>query len=175
MTAAAEAIAALPRAYRDLFDRARARLEGDERVRGMWLGGSLARGTADAAWEVRIKLPDGATVATTMAAQKSYVDGTWIFKPSRGSLLPGGRVYLFAFSGQKPDGRFGFTTNWRPERRVWQLLVNEARLGGARLPCFQGAYDAQRLLLRCDYQQRRVGYLAETRDAMSPSDMASWL
>src|SRR5688572_8633723 len=56
MTAAAEAIAALPRAYRDLFDRARARLEGDERVRGMWLGGSLARGTADAASDLDVIL-----------------------------------------------------------------------------------------------------------------------
>jgi hypothetical protein len=63
-------------------------------------------GTSDAAWEVRITLPAGATVNTAMAAQRSYVDGAWFFKPSRGRLLPGGQVYLFAFSGTKPSGRF---------------------------------------------------------------------
>ncbi len=64
-------------------------------------------GTTDAAWEVRIKLPPGTTISTTMAAQKSYADGTWTFKPTRGRMLPGGRVYLFAFSGTKPSGGFG--------------------------------------------------------------------
>ncbi len=64
-------------------------------------------GASDAAWEVRVKLPAGATVISTMAVQRSYVDGEWVFKPNWGRLLPAGRVYLFAFSGHKPDGRFG--------------------------------------------------------------------
>ena len=42
-------IAALPEGYQALFARAREVLASDERVRGLWLGGSLARGTADAA------------------------------------------------------------------------------------------------------------------------------
>lgn len=44
-----DALAVLPDGYVRLFQRARARLEPDEAVRGLWLGGSLARGTADAA------------------------------------------------------------------------------------------------------------------------------
>lgn len=39
----------LPPAYRVLYDRAVTALEPDERVRALWLGGSLARGTVDAA------------------------------------------------------------------------------------------------------------------------------
>jgi hypothetical protein len=42
-------LATLPAGYRDLLDRARRVLESDERVRALWLGGSLARGDADAA------------------------------------------------------------------------------------------------------------------------------
>ncbi len=43
----ASALDVLPQGYRDLFERARRRAWEDDRVRGMWLGGSLARGTAD--------------------------------------------------------------------------------------------------------------------------------
>lgn len=46
----------LPAGYRQLFDRARSRLEGDDRVRAMWLGGSLARGSADAASDLDLVL-----------------------------------------------------------------------------------------------------------------------
>lgn len=49
-----ETVDRLPPAYRDLFDRAAAVLLADERVRGMWLGGSLARGTADAASDLDV-------------------------------------------------------------------------------------------------------------------------
>ncbi len=44
----------LPPAYRDLLDRAAQVLVADERVRGMWLGGSLARDTADAASDLDV-------------------------------------------------------------------------------------------------------------------------
>lgn len=40
---------ALPPGYQALFDRAAARLHADDRVRALWLGGSLGRGTADRA------------------------------------------------------------------------------------------------------------------------------
>lgn len=43
------AIEALPSGYHALFARAREVLEADDRVRAVWLAGSLARGTADAA------------------------------------------------------------------------------------------------------------------------------
>jgi hypothetical protein len=43
-----DAIAVLPEGYGPLFDRAVEVLGADERVRGVWLSGSLARGTADA-------------------------------------------------------------------------------------------------------------------------------
>jgi predicted nucleotidyltransferase len=40
-------VARLPAGYPELFDRAVAVLRADERVRAVWLSGSLARGTAD--------------------------------------------------------------------------------------------------------------------------------
>ena len=56
------AVAVLPPGYQALFQRARARLQGDERVRGLWLGGSLARGTADEASDLDliVAVADGA-------------------------------------------------------------------------------------------------------------------
>jgi predicted nucleotidyltransferase len=42
-------VARLPEGYSELYDRAVAVLRSDERVRAVWLSGSLARGTADAA------------------------------------------------------------------------------------------------------------------------------
>lgn len=50
------AIAPLPTQYRELFARARELLHADERVRAMWLSGSLARGTADAASDLDVIL-----------------------------------------------------------------------------------------------------------------------
>lgn len=41
------AIAALPPAYHDLFARVVEAVRDDQRIRGVWLSGSLARGTAD--------------------------------------------------------------------------------------------------------------------------------
>lgn len=51
-----DALGALPPGYRDLFERAERRSWEDERIRGMWLGGSLARGTADAASDLDVIL-----------------------------------------------------------------------------------------------------------------------
>jgi predicted nucleotidyltransferase len=48
------AVDRLPPAYRDLCERAASVLVADERVRGMWLGGSLARDTADAASDLDV-------------------------------------------------------------------------------------------------------------------------
>jgi hypothetical protein len=42
------ALAALPKSYGLLFDRAAAAFEADERVRAMWLHGALARPPANA-------------------------------------------------------------------------------------------------------------------------------
>jgi len=39
---------ALPESYGPLFDRAALTFAADDRVRGMWVHGALARGTADA-------------------------------------------------------------------------------------------------------------------------------
>lgn len=46
----------LPESYLRLFDRAEEHLRADHRVRAMWLGGSLARGTADAASDLDLVL-----------------------------------------------------------------------------------------------------------------------
>jgi predicted nucleotidyltransferase len=67
VTASSDAISVLPPGYRGLFRRARKQFESDERVRGMWLGGSLARGTADAAsdLDVIVAIADDAHEAFT--------------------------------------------------------------------------------------------------------------
>ena len=62
-------------------------------------------GDAQAEWEVRVKLPAGATVTTAVAARRSNVDGTWVFTSTRGALRAG-RIYLFAFSGTRGAGDF---------------------------------------------------------------------
>ena len=46
----------LPAAYQLLFERAVERFEADGRVRALWLGGSLARGTADRASDLDVLL-----------------------------------------------------------------------------------------------------------------------
>lgn len=43
-----DALAPLPAAYRQLYDRVCTICGSDERIRGLWLSGSLARGSADA-------------------------------------------------------------------------------------------------------------------------------
>ena len=57
----------MPPGYGRLFDRVVEVLEADERVRALWLGGSLARGTADAAsdLDVLIAVADDAHEAFT--------------------------------------------------------------------------------------------------------------
>jgi len=50
------ALAVLPEGYGPLFDRAAAVFDADERVRGMWLHGALARGQADAASDLDISV-----------------------------------------------------------------------------------------------------------------------
>jgi hypothetical protein len=52
----ASPIAMLPAGYHRILAGARQRFEGDDRVRGMWLGGSLGRGTADAASDLDVLL-----------------------------------------------------------------------------------------------------------------------
>lgn len=47
-------IKVLPDGYHQIFARARRVLEEDQRVRAMWLGGSLARGSADAASDLDV-------------------------------------------------------------------------------------------------------------------------
>lgn len=46
----------LPTSYLRLFERAEARFRADDRVQAMWLGGSLARGTADEASDLDLVL-----------------------------------------------------------------------------------------------------------------------
>jgi predicted nucleotidyltransferase len=89
----------LPPAYRDLLERAAQVLVADERVRGMWLGGSLARDTADAAsdLDVFVAVADGhmqayaagwrdllASITPTVLAEEQ-----WFAKGSFWSITPG--------------------------------------------------------------------------------------
>lgn len=52
----ASALAPLPSGYRALLDRLLTRARDDERIRGVWLSGSLARGAADAASDLDVLL-----------------------------------------------------------------------------------------------------------------------
>lgn len=56
MTPRPEALGALPPQYEPLFDRAVAVFSADERVRAMWLHGSLASGHADAASDLDVSV-----------------------------------------------------------------------------------------------------------------------
>jgi hypothetical protein len=49
-------LAALPQGYGPLFDRAASTFAADDRVRGMWIHGALARGAADAGSDLDISL-----------------------------------------------------------------------------------------------------------------------
>ena len=51
-----DGLASLPESYGPLFDRAAAVFAGDDRVRGMWLHGAMARGTADAGSDLDISV-----------------------------------------------------------------------------------------------------------------------
>lgn len=55
-SAVEEALAPLPAGYRALFDRLVAAVEHDERIRGVWLSGSVARGEADAGSDLDVLL-----------------------------------------------------------------------------------------------------------------------
>lgn len=66
-------------------------------------------GVAALEWQVRLRLPTGATVTTSMAANRSYKDGIWTFTSTRGPLRAG-HIYLFAFSGRRSEGRFSIVS-----------------------------------------------------------------
>lgn len=51
-----EALAPLPEAYQRLYAQVRTFCEPDQRIRGLWLSGSLARGTADAGSDLDLLL-----------------------------------------------------------------------------------------------------------------------
>ena len=89
----------LPPAYRDLLERAVQVVLADERVRGMWLGGSLARGAADAASDLDVFLAVAddhleafaaswrellASITPTVLAEEQ-----WFAKGSFWSITPG--------------------------------------------------------------------------------------
>jgi hypothetical protein len=68
------ALAALPAAYGSLFEQAAAVFAADDRVRGMWVHGSVASGAADAGSDLDI------SVAVRDADLGSFADGwrTWL-------------------------------------------------------------------------------------------------
>lgn len=61
-------LAVLPERYGALFDRAVAVFESDERVRGMWLHGAIARGAADAGSDLDVNLAVADAVFDAFAA-----------------------------------------------------------------------------------------------------------
>lgn len=63
------ALAPLPTGYRELFDRVVAAVESDDRIRALWLSGSVAKGTADGGSDLDL------LIAVRDADLQSYVDG----------------------------------------------------------------------------------------------------
>jgi hypothetical protein len=73
-------------------------------------------GSASAAWEVKVKLPDGAKLTGSSAVNRTLVDGAWVFTSTRGNL-GAGLVYLFSFSGTTSSSGFSLrscTVNGSP-------------------------------------------------------------
>jgi predicted nucleotidyltransferase len=72
----ADPLEALPASYRALFERTRSVAESDERVRALWLSGSLARGDADAASDLDL------LVSVTDASHDEFARGwrDWLAK-----------------------------------------------------------------------------------------------
>jgi len=62
-------------------------------------------GSAAATWEVKVKLPESAKLTGWSAVNRTFVDGTWVFTSTKGSL-GAGLVYLFSFSGTTGSSRF---------------------------------------------------------------------
>jgi hypothetical protein len=73
-------------------------------------------GPGEATWQVKVKLPDGAKVTGSSAVNRTSVDGSWVFTPTKGSLKAN-LVYLFSFSGTTGSSRFSLrscTVNGSP-------------------------------------------------------------
>ena len=73
-------------------------------------------GSASAKWDVKVKLSDGAKLTGSTAVNRTFVDGTWVFTSTKGSL-GAGLVYLFSFSGTTGSTRFSLrscTVNGSP-------------------------------------------------------------
>lgn len=66
----------LPAGYRELFEKVRTIAEADDRVRALWLSGSLAKGTADAGSDLDV------LVAIADESLDSFADGwrSWLEK-----------------------------------------------------------------------------------------------
>lgn len=90
---AAEALRPLPAGYHELYERVLHAAEGDERIRAMWLSGSLGRGVADAGSDLDVVLavaPDAfddfaaawrdwlaAVTPTVLARELPRLPGSW--------------------------------------------------------------------------------------------------
>jgi hypothetical protein len=104
MPDALSALAVLPPAYRALFERTRRVAEDDARVRALWLGGSLARGDADAASDLDLLLAVAddahAEFARDWRAWLARITPTLIARPQ--PFLPGS-FYSVTTGGERLD------------------------------------------------------------------------
>lgn len=66
-------------------------------------------GSVPATWQVRVRLPQGATLTGATAVTRTSVGGAWVFKPIVGELRAG-MVYLFGFSGTTGSSRFSLNS-----------------------------------------------------------------
>lgn len=99
-----KALDVLPRGYLALFDSAVRAASADERIRALWLGGSLARGDADSASDLDLVV----TVRDESRAQFAREWSTWLAKIAPtviARLLPflPGSFYALTATGERLD------------------------------------------------------------------------
>lgn len=98
-----DALAPLPSGYADVLARVVETLDSDERVRALWLGGSLGRGVADAGSDLDL------IVTVADAAHEAFVgdgDSTWApLNPVMSFEIPGlpGSFVLTTLDGLRVD------------------------------------------------------------------------
>jgi hypothetical protein len=94
----------LPPAYGPLFDRVRAAVEADERVRALWIGGSLARGVADAASDldllIAVRDEDHAAMAAAWREWLAGISPTVVAHPLPS---PAGSFYCVTATCERMD------------------------------------------------------------------------
>jgi hypothetical protein len=121
---AVDALRPLPAGYRELYERVLAAAASDDRVRAMWLSGSLGRGVADAGSDLDVVLAVAPAAFDTFAASwrdwLASVTPTVLAKPL--PRLPGS-WYSVTPSCLRLDVVTEPAGSAQPDALAWRLLV----------------------------------------------------